>query len=66
MIALRKSEGSREHTMPGGVMTSEMSTYEFDAVIEEARRGGAWVTIPFSVPKVFGTKGQVKVKDDRD
>ena len=35
--------------------------HEFDAVIEEARSGGAWVTIPFSVPDVFGTKGRVKV-----
>ena len=38
----------------------------FTARIVEARGGGAFVEIPFSVPDVFGTKGQVRVKGTID
>jgi hypothetical protein len=34
---------------------------EFDARIEEARGGGAFVVIPFDVQKEFGTKGRVAI-----
>lgn len=36
--------------------------HTFDAVIEEAGRGGACVSIPFDVAKAFGTRGQVRVE----
>jgi len=39
-----------------------MATHVFDAIIEEAGRGGMFVKVPFSVPEVFGKKGQVKIK----
>ncbi len=35
--------------------------HEFEAKIEQGRGGGALVTIPFDVEKVFGTKGRVPV-----
>lgn len=41
---------------------------EFDAEIESSDpvdgrfKGGAWVTIPFDVEEVYGTRGQVKVR----
>ena len=37
-------------------------THTFDAVIEEAGRGGACVSIPFDVHAVFGTRGQVRIQ----
>lgn len=36
-------------------------TIKFSAVIEDAGKGGAYVTIPFEVEKIFGKK-RVKVK----
>lgn len=36
--------------------------YEFDAVIQEGRKGGAWIEFPYDVKAEFGTGGQVKVK----
>ncbi len=38
----------------------------FEARIVEGRGGGAFVTVPFSVPEVFGTRGQVRVKGTID
>lgn len=41
-----------------------MSKQEFEAVIEQNPKfpGSAYVTIPFDVEQVYGTKGQIKVK----
>jgi hypothetical protein len=38
----------------------------FVAPIVAGRGGGAFVTVPFSVPDVFGTRGQVRVKGTID
>ncbi len=35
--------------------------HTFEATVEKGRGGGAWVTVPFSVEEVLGTRGQVKV-----
>ena len=37
-----------------------MKTYSFDAVIQKASKGGAYVVFPYDVRKEFG-KGRVKV-----
>ncbi len=39
---------------------------KFEARIVEGRGGGAFVTLPFSTPEVFGTRGQVRVKGTID
>lgn len=39
----------------------ELPVFEFDAVIEAARGGGAFVRFPYEVSAVFGTKGHVPV-----
>jgi hypothetical protein len=39
---------------------------EFVAPIMEGRGGGAYVTVPFGVLDVFGTRGQVRVKGSID
>ena len=38
------------------------SSYEFDAVIQEGRGGGAWVEFPYDAREEFGGVGRVKVK----
>jgi hypothetical protein len=45
-------------------MSAQSEIREFDGVIiaSDTGNGGAWVEVPFSVPEVYGTKGQVKVK----
>jgi hypothetical protein len=43
-----------------------MTKKRFDAEIEEGRGGGAFVVLPFSVRKVFGTGGQLRVKGTVD
>jgi hypothetical protein len=40
----------------------QMSRYEFDALIEESRGGGAAVRIPQDVQRAFGRECRVKVK----
>ena len=39
-----------------------MKTYRFEAQIESAGGGGAYVLFPFDVVKEFGTRGHVPVK----
>ncbi len=39
---------------------------KFEARIVQGRGGGAFVPVPFSVPEVFGTRGQVRVKGTID
>lgn len=39
---------------------------KFEARIVEGRGGGAFVTVPFNVFDVFGTRGQVRVKGTID
>ena len=39
-----------------------MKTYKFNAKIEPARGGGAYVLFPYDVEKEFGTKGQVPIQ----
>jgi len=47
--------------------TPQAKTQTFEATIETNQSsGGAWVSIPFDVKEVFGTKGQVKVKANFD
>jgi Domain of unknown function (DUF1905)/Bacteriocin-protection, YdeI or OmpD-Associated len=43
-----------------------MARQRFEAKIVEARGGGAFVDLPFSVPEVFGTRGQLRVKGTID
>ena len=45
-------------------MSANEKIHKFDAVIQHSNigGGGAWVEVPFSVPEIYGTKGQVKVK----
>jgi hypothetical protein len=38
----------------------------FEAEIEEARGGGAFVAVPFSVEEAFGKRGQLRVKGTID
>lgn len=39
-----------------------MEKFEFTAVLQAFNGGGAGVYIPFDVEKIFGTRGQVKIK----
>lgn len=41
-------------------------TKRFEATIEAARGGGAYVAVPFDVLEVYGTQGRVKVKASFD
>jgi uncharacterized protein DUF1905/bacteriocin resistance YdeI/OmpD-like protein len=43
-----------------------MKKQSFDAEIEAARGGGAFIRIPFDVRATYGTGGQVKVKAEFD
>ncbi len=47
-------------------MTESALQQKFEARIVEGRGGGAFVTVPFSVYDVFGTRGQVRVKGTID
>ena len=42
--------------------TSVVKEHKFQARIVEGRGGGAFVSVPFSVFEVFGTRGQLRVK----
>ncbi len=47
-------------------MKSAAGPQRFEAPILEGRGGGAYVEVPFSVPDVFGTGGQMRVKGTVD
>ncbi len=47
-------------------MKSAARPHRFEAPILEGRGGGAYVEVPFSVPDVFGTRGQMRVKGTID
>jgi len=39
----------------------QMKTYEYDAVIQSAEKGGAYVAFPYDIREIFG-RGRVKVR----
>ena len=47
-------------------MKSAVPPQRFEAPILEGRGGGAYVEVPFSVPDVFGPRGQLRVKGTID
>lgn len=47
-------------------MKTSVGAQRFEAPIIAGRGGGAFVRVPFSVPDVFGTRGQLRVKGTID
>jgi hypothetical protein len=56
--------GEKEKAAPARHLTTASDRRTFTAILEKPDDGidGAYISIPFSVAEVYGTKGQVKVK----
>ena len=50
----------RVGVLPWGTQLMNKEIYEYDAVIQSADKGGAYVAFPYDIRKEFG-KGRVKV-----
>ncbi|MEL7001467.1 MAG: YdeI/OmpD-associated family protein [Bacteroidota bacterium] len=67
MVSLDETWSAMRFKLEEQVKSKAQPKQTFEAVIETSdTSGGAWVTVPFDVKDVFGTKGQVKVKASLD